>query len=59
MRIYDRWGQLVFEALDHTQGWDGTFRGIAQPTGVYVWFAEYNFIHKPTQAQSGNITILR
>ena len=59
MRIYDRWGQLVFEASDYTQGWDGTYKGIPQPTGVYIWFAEYNFTNKPTQAQTGNITILR
>ena len=59
MRIYDRWGQLIFETSDHTQGWDGTYRNIAQPIGVYVWFAEYNFNNKPKQGKTGNITLLR
>ena len=59
MRIYDRWGQLVFETDDYTQGWDGTYKNVAQPIGVYIWFAEYNFGNKPTQAKTGNITLIR
>jgi gliding motility-associated-like protein len=59
MRIYDRWGQLVFETDDYTDGWDGTFKNVAQPIGVYIWFAEYSFGNKPTQAKTGNITLLR
>ncbi|MFT5878595.1 MAG: gliding motility-associated-like protein, partial [Dokdonia sp.] len=27
MRIFDRWGTLVFETTDISQGWDGTFKG--------------------------------
>jgi gliding motility-associated-like protein len=59
MRIYDRWGQLVFETSDVTRCWTGTFKNTAQPTGVYIWFAEYNFKNKATQAQTGNVTLLR
>jgi gliding motility-associated-like protein len=59
MRIYDRWGQLVYETFDFTQGWDGNFKGTAQSLGVYIWFAEYNFKNKPSQAQTGNVTLLR
>ncbi len=59
MRVYDRWGQLVFEAFDYTSVWDGTYKNIAQPIGTYVWFAQYNFKNKPTQTQSGNVTLIR
>jgi gliding motility-associated-like protein len=59
MRIYDRWGQLVFEASNDTQQWDGTYKGAPQPIGVYIWFAEYNFTNKPTQAVTGNVTLIR
>ena len=27
MRIFDRWGTMVYETNDITQGWDGTFNG--------------------------------
>jgi gliding motility-associated-like protein len=36
-KIYNRWGQLVFSTSRLREGWDGTFGGIDQDTGVYVW----------------------
>jgi gliding motility-associated-like protein len=38
-RIYNRWGNLVFESRGDG-GWDGSFRGQAQPSGGFVWEAE-------------------
>lgn len=40
-RIYNRWGQLVFQTNNWKRGWDGSFKGIPQATGVYVWFLTY------------------
>ena len=44
-RIYNRYGQLVFEKHDiqlndSSAGWDGTFKGIRQSSGTYVYMAE-------------------
>jgi PKD repeat protein len=36
LKIYNRYGQLVFYSTDITKGWDGTFKGKAQNSGVYV-----------------------
>jgi len=41
-RVYNRYGQLIFETKDWTQKWDGTFKGMQQPVGAYVWTLEYN-----------------
>ncbi len=38
--IYNRWGQIVFNALDSNKGWDGTYKGIPQPSGVFVYYLE-------------------
>ncbi len=47
MRIYDRWGALVFEAKDFrpdgTVTWDGTFRGKALNTGAFVVTVDVEF----------------
>lgn len=40
-RIFNRWGQLVFQTNNWKQGWDGTIRGVPQGMGVYVWFLRY------------------
>jgi gliding motility-associated-like protein len=36
-RIYNRWGQLLFETRNLLDGWDGTFKGIDQEVGTYVY----------------------
>jgi PKD repeat protein len=38
--VYNRWGQVVFSTKTMGHGWDGTYKGIAQPTGTYVWILE-------------------
>lgn len=40
-RVYNRYGQLIFQTSDWTKKWDGTFRGTPQPTGAYVWTLQY------------------
>lgn len=37
MRIYNRWGQLLFNTGTPNKGWDGTFNGDKQPSGAYVY----------------------
>jgi gliding motility-associated-like protein len=40
-RVYNRYGQLVFETRDWTNKWDGTINGKPQPPGTYVWTLRY------------------
>jgi len=39
-RVFNRWGQLMFETNDPNQFWDGRYRGQDQPLETYVWIAE-------------------
>lgn len=60
IRIYNRWGELVFITNDAMKGWDGNYKGMKQPLGTYVYYTEYKFsdvVEK--QAQQGNVTLLR
>jgi gliding motility-associated-like protein len=36
-RVWNRWGQMVFQSTEALPGWDGRFAGLAQPAGTYVW----------------------
>jgi len=38
--VYNRWGNLIFTTEDPNRGWDGTFKGVAQPVETYLWMAE-------------------
>ena len=37
-KIFNRWGQLVFQTNTVGKGWDGTFKFVAQPKDVYVYY---------------------
>jgi gliding motility-associated-like protein len=39
-QVYNRWGQMVFATKTIGHGWDGTFNGLPQPSGAYVWVLE-------------------
>ncbi|MBL7726643.1 MAG: gliding motility-associated C-terminal domain-containing protein, partial [Dinghuibacter sp.] len=45
-RIFNRWGQLIFQTNDFRKRWDGTLRGQLQPTDTYVWYL--NYTHRET-----------
>jgi gliding motility-associated-like protein len=64
LRVYDRWGELVFDGVDMTlndgaAGWDGTFRGKNSASGIYAWYAEVEFIDGFILVLKGDITLLR
>ena len=59
-RVYNRFGQLVFETKDWTKKWDGTINGKQQPTGTFVWILQY--IDRDTQqliVKKGTTIIIR
>jgi gliding motility-associated-like protein len=39
LKIFNRWGELIFESREQEIGWDGTFRGQRMPEGTYVFQA--------------------
>ena len=41
-RVYDRWGQMVFETTDWLKRWDGRIGGSLAPAGTYVWTLSYS-----------------
>jgi gliding motility-associated-like protein len=60
MKIFNRWGEKVFDSGDSQWAkWDGTYKGAAQPTGVYVYYVELVFLDGTTQAKQGSITLIR
>ncbi|OIR00586.1 hypothetical protein GALL_172760 [mine drainage metagenome] len=40
-RVFNRYGQMIFETRDWTVKWDGTFKNISQPSGTYVWTLDF------------------
>jgi gliding motility-associated-like protein len=64
LRIYDRWGAILFEAAElqpgsNVQGWDGTKNGELLLPGVYAYVMELRFRGDFTQVVGGNVALLR
>ena len=60
MLIFNRYGEIVFESYDATQGWDGKYQGEVVKQGVYIWrvqFGELVSDHKTVV--EGHVTVLR
>ncbi|RYD97349.1 MAG: gliding motility-associated C-terminal domain-containing protein [Sphingobacteriales bacterium] len=57
--IYNRWGQLIFETKNLNEGWDGHFKGTAQPAGVYVYKIIATTVEGKPFQKTGNVTLIR
>lgn len=59
MMIYNRAGNLVFSTTDINQGWNGTYKGVAQSQGVFVYIVEYKNGQGKLQRRKGTALLIR
>jgi gliding motility-associated-like protein len=59
MRIFNRWGELVFESDDIRRGWDGFYRGQLSPQDVYVVQAWFRFVDGKEIDKLTDLTLFR
>ncbi|MGB1508085.1 MAG: gliding motility-associated C-terminal domain-containing protein, partial [Crocinitomicaceae bacterium] len=60
LKIYNRWGQLVFESNDNNQGWDGTYGGELVQDGLYTWKIEFKSISNDERfIHTGHVNLLK
>ncbi|TKK68497.1 T9SS type B sorting domain-containing protein [Ilyomonas limi] len=58
-RIFDRRGQLLYETQQAGNGWDGTFKGMKQPAGTYVFTARAMDYLGKTLEKKGTVVLIR
>lgn len=59
LKIFNRWGQLVFETNDMNKGWDGTYEGKPCKPDVFIYKAEGTGRKGQRTELAGNVTLLR
>ena len=59
LKIYNRYGQLVFETSDQSLGWDGKHNGKDVNSGVFVYTLDYVLSSGEISTLKGNITLVR
>ncbi len=59
LRIFNRWGELVFETNDEHTGWDGNYNNKEQPVDAYAYVLNVSFVDGSTLYKKGNVTLIR
>ncbi|HMG69416.1 MAG TPA: gliding motility-associated C-terminal domain-containing protein, partial [Chitinophagaceae bacterium] len=59
LKIYNRWGQLVFTTSIASKGWDGNFNGSPQPAGIYAYYLELKGLSGHKLNQKGTVLLIR
>jgi PKD repeat protein len=59
-RVYNRWGEVVFESENPEIRWDGTTKSSRQaPAGNYIWKADFEDIQGFSHSMKGNVLLIR
>jgi gliding motility-associated-like protein len=57
--IFNRWGEKVWETNNIEQEWNGYYKSVLQPTGVYVYWLSYSLADEKVRELKGSITLIR
>jgi gliding motility-associated-like protein len=58
-KVFNRWGEMVFETQDQSVGWDGTYKGKPQEMDAFAFTLQVVFYDGTTFKKQGNVTLLR
>ncbi len=59
LRVFNRWGEKVFESNTLTLGWDGVYKAENQPIETYTWYCTYKDFKAEEKLLKGNLTLIR
>lgn len=58
LRVFTRWGELVFQSTEWGTAWDGTFQGRTVEAGAYVWTAVWQYPGQDPVEMAGSVTVI-
>ncbi|MCB0558904.1 MAG: gliding motility-associated C-terminal domain-containing protein [Lewinellaceae bacterium] len=62
LKVFNRWGAIVYESTSINEGWDGTFNGQAVGTDVYIYSLQITVLENGKARDidlSGDISVIR
>jgi len=57
--IFNRWGEIVYRATDNFGSWDGTYKKLPQPTGIYAFQVDIIGPNNTKIFRKGTVTLIR
>lgn len=58
LRVYNRWGALVFQSADPATGWDGTYGGALQGPQTFIYICTYHDRNNEPRELKGTVTLV-
>jgi len=59
MRVFNRWGTVVFATNDISKGWDGKYKNQDQPMAVYGYAIKIRYSDGAEEVYKGTVTLIR
>ncbi len=64
LRVFDRYGRLVFESSDPRDRWDGNYNGRAMKEGTYLWQLNATYVdpdgtNQVRLSEQGSVVLIR
>jgi gliding motility-associated-like protein len=58
--IFNRWGEIIWECHNPKESWDGTYKGLIVPQGMYMWKADFGVINTDERRSiTGYVNVIR
>jgi gliding motility-associated-like protein len=58
-RVFNRWGAMLYQTSEWGAGWDGRYKGLAQPAETYTWMLSGKTADGQTLKLSGKTLLIR
>ncbi|MFK7785679.1 MAG: S8 family serine peptidase [Crocinitomicaceae bacterium] len=59
LKIYNRWGEVIFESFDPAAGWDATYSGRIVQSGTYTWTLRYTSDNGIEKTLTGHVNVIK
>lgn len=59
LKVFNRWGEMVYYSNNQFDSWDGTFKGQQQMPAVFTYTAQVTFLNNDKSELKGTVTLIR
>ncbi|SHM80205.1 gliding motility-associated C-terminal domain-containing protein [Chitinophaga sp. CF418] len=59
LKIFNRWGSLVFQTNDPKRGWDGYYSGMPQSSQAFVYVCSFNTSRNELKEYRGTVMLVK
>ncbi len=59
LRIFNRWGEKIFESTNQFNYWDGSYKGVMQNPEVYTYLLNVTYLDSREVTKTGTATLVR